>query len=404
MGESTKVNMNRRALAHERAATTSMSDKLPIELWRLIFWHATASNAEFAVFGPPFGGIQYALQYDFDDKKTLKHKVLLSLICKAWRTIALEFLFEYLLIDLSKLERKIQLYDAIDSYLNLSYALRHVRHIRGRRSDPFITRNCELQLARLLHLCSNLKTYEDNLHTYSTSILPYVTTGLHTLRHLVIESEDVATRFLPLLSKTTPKLEYLVLAELNAPIPRQTIHLPALRSLDWSIDGAKCQWDPETVWDVPNIHTLSFRHRRADGGMAVLAKFPRDLHVLAVSRCYAASVLDILALFPKLHTFTAGFSQKTRWRPRDTTFPSLQHVAMRSTKNKQYSVREVRRYTQEAFELLTDRKMFPALGCISLRHAARLLDIEDTVWWDPWLTKLRSLNIRLQDDRHRLIF
>lgn len=386
-------------------ALGTMSDKrrappnLPVELWRHIFRRATEYRDEFDMaVRAPIDAMREMGSMSRDD--LLPTKVSLTLVSSLWRRIALEFLFEFLVINLDALPRKMKRYDMIHAHHGSHCPLQHVRHFRmyarPRFYEPPSAEHMD-HLVRVFEKCPQLVVYQHYAlgRTPAALIAALLSICGDSLRHLSIESSNILPpNFFQLLSDMASNLEYLAIDGRESQFGPATAAMPALHTLSILLDPDV----PFSIhWVLPRIKHLEVWYQDDDDTlMAFLERFPKHITILDCKACVVHSVEEILTCFPMLCEVFLPSAPTTSWDIATGTFANLHHVGLYVDDAFGSDLLGMLRHLHTAFDHLTNRDMFPALSHIWLQDFSPIWTHPDQIrWWREWVERVEGFGIKL---------
>lgn len=268
---------------------------LPVETWRWVIRLATLS---FTGFDPrttsPLhdGWYRFRIKRNSDETAT---KLSASLVSKAWRSIAIEYLFETLHFDLDKLANKAAQGDLAGPMSGPNTPFRHTRHADAYHGYDTAADPEKFQaLIRVLGLCSDLRIFEQTLEGVGQNpsfFAAFLSTCGGPLQRWEIRFCTVPASFAATLTAMGQNLQFLLFDGTDLPLTAQRstiISLPSLKTLIlFDFDFLHTfQWSVPNLWQFaigyPRVDEFDDEDDEDDVGPLIFAEYPRDLRILDI--------------------------------------------------------------------------------------------------------------------------
>jgi hypothetical protein len=270
---------------------------LPTELWKEVMRHAASVEHEFETCG--FDGKNYTLEYSVSYKaewfQTFQIRLSLVLVCKAWNSLASEFLYRSILIS-----------RACSTRVFIRLVLRLVKNgmIKYVQRVSALSFYCsDAPKSSLLNEFPNLRVVE--IRTFDLFRPEANQTHITTLRVPLKEwSAFEALAFLP-------HLQYLQCAIDKQQPTRSRVKLSQLKTLhveSYPPDQLFYEW-----LDLPTLHTLILGHLYADFQLPLIHHFLPHIRALGFILFSAPLPLNTIPA-PHLKSFICGQPFGTSWQ------------------------------------------------------------------------------------------
>lgn len=331
-------------------------------------------------------------------------KKSLSVVCRAWRSIVLPFLFEIAHINLSTLAQNRPTLADPNVSDGAAKIFSHVRRLE--LVDDLILTSGTLSIIRsyqhfsfLFQLCPNLVIF-----THCSSHEPFLDVPvsiiedllLHcgkSLRRIELNEIQLPDNFPQLLSAMAPQLECL---EVGSGVVLRNIidelELPALHSLRLRTEHV---WTLNP-WKLPHLAHLDFR-LNAPGTYHHFSHFTGHITMLNCQVPFQISPISsnqlLFALFPCLQVLDIQPNPTILWVDTTGHFPALRRVRLFTYGNLYGNAEHIGMF-QGTIEALTNRRTFPSLTkilVITTRVAERG---KGSDWWKVLSEKMDSMQIR----------
>ena len=242
---------------------------LPTELWKEVMRHTTSIEHEFETCG--FDGRNYTFQYSEPYKaewlQAFQTRLSLVLVCKAWNSLASEFLYRSILIDHA---------DSVREFVQLARRLvknRMANYVRRVSVYPFKGRKpLKLSVLKAIARFPNLRVLE--IQDYDTFTPDAKQTHITTLRAPLKEWSAFETL------ATLPHLQHLQFSFHNQQPISSRVKLSQLKTLhveSYSYDYPFYEW-----LDLPALHTVILGHLHGDVQLPLIQHFLPHIRAFGV--------------------------------------------------------------------------------------------------------------------------
>lgn len=256
-------------------------------------------------------------------------KTSVASVSKAWRAVALPFLFESLAVRLDDRDVGLSKDELPLAFICPKTPLRHVRRLKVFYSQrrPKATQDMYDPLLALCALaCQNLTHLSLSVSPGPPSLLSLILAkcGI-SLRCLKLSWISLPSNFPEILMAAAPCLECLLMFEVGEKEIGSgvTITLPSLHSLEFH--GRLPKLIDNIEWHLPRLLHLSINSRTPDV-LSSIARFPRRLTTLALP--FSPVSLGVLDSYPELKSFHFTISDTDLARTPSGTYPSPQWVSV----------------------------------------------------------------------------
>jgi hypothetical protein len=303
---------------------------LPAEIWRNIFRMATFIHNRFDTSLSTTID-QSGVEYDAEAWETHRTKDTLSRVCRAWRLVALEFLFEYLSMHPGKMHLNVDILDPPDGSPSVCRYVIILWNDRGLRSD-----NPAEPLLHIIPRCTSLRIYHDSFPLGPPPKVLLSTLFTHcgrTLQYFRSSSVDLPKNFARLLANAAPQIEYLHFGGAEPeyleidPNKRSGVRItfPALHTLVlYPFELERNLLYDISTWHFPALRQLVIARAEASPESASFIQkiLPSaEITTLDVGTCRRLPIEFMLHRYPKLEELCLASS--TQWSLPRAVFPSV---------------------------------------------------------------------------------